>query len=433
MKRKHIILVMLFVLSGLFTMQSCSKEDNTTFTIKQAFTTPTGETMPAVRADGTILFTGTTVDLKWTSENSGGDPINWTVYFGTGKAPALYQTGVTTNTLTVPVVDGQTYYWKVSTTDARGVITTSPVFKFIAVNGTNPKMSVALTTTTDVLTAIGANLKPDDVVNLRLLIMKKSDMSVFAAVDDAGASESTSLFNKDLPDGEYVIGVDIASTINAGDLNAPINLSFVLDFKQLGLINTSFEYVNVMTNVNSCSLYRTLLANVKKVGPVYTIERAVSNWVDPMADVSLLAGTWQGWDAATSYPSQITSAMVGGKLLFDGIGTQWMGDDWGEVIVTHPAVEFNFNFCEGTITIPRQKIMTTTWKGAAQPAYYIQGDGVFDMSGAYPVMTIHYDFFQGTSAVAPNFGIPYFTAKITLDPGGLKVAGEPLQIPRITR
>jgi len=134
-------------------------------------------TSPAKAADGTILFTGTTVDLVWTAE-TGGNANNWNVYFGTGKSPAQYKTGVTTQSISVPVLDGQTYYWKVEAVDAHGIKTTSSVSSFTAVNGTNPEMKMALISTTDVATSIGPDLPADDVVDLRLLIIKKSDMSI---------------------------------------------------------------------------------------------------------------------------------------------------------------------------------------------------------------------------------------------------------------
>ena len=127
MKRKNIILVMLFVLSGLFTMQSCVKEDNTTFTVHNAFTEPV-VTTPLDAS--TIKITGTTVDLKWVSTNASGDAVKADVYFGTSDKPALFKAANPTQALTVSVVKGLTYYWKVVMTDANGITTPSPVFSF---------------------------------------------------------------------------------------------------------------------------------------------------------------------------------------------------------------------------------------------------------------------------------------------------------------
>src|SRR5665647_1161191 len=140
MKRDNRISAALLLIFGLFSVITCTK-DNTTFTTYGAFTQPAASS-PIVREDGTVLFTGSTVNLSWASENKNNDAVSWNVYFGSGKSPAMYKSGLTTQTLAVPVLDGQTYYWKVEIADVRGVKTTSEVFKFIAINGLNPKLSV---------------------------------------------------------------------------------------------------------------------------------------------------------------------------------------------------------------------------------------------------------------------------------------------------
>jgi hypothetical protein len=414
MKRKNIILIMLFVLSGLFTIQSCIKEDSSTFTAKQAFTQPVASS-PVVRSDGTVLFTGSTVDLTWVSENKSGDAVKWDVYFGTDAAPVLYKSGLTKQTLSVPVVDGQTYFWKVVIIDANGVKTSSQIFSFIAVNGTNPNILVDLTCQTDVLTAVGLNLTPDKTVDLRLLILKKSDMSVVATIDDGAAAESYDGFGL-LPDGEYVIGVDIFSTINAGDFNAPISLSLALNFDQLGMINQKLDFPKVMTNASPCNLYRTYLSTVKKVGSKYTITKAIS-YLKP----AVL--TWKGTDA--DYPSEVTMTESCAGKTMTGVGFGWMLDWWGEIIVSGGTL--NYTVSGNTITIPLQKYCKTTYKGAVQPEYSIQGTGTIDNSGTYPVYTIHYDFIQSGSSIAKvsmDYGWPtnYFEAKITTDPNVTKSA-----------
>lgn len=416
MKKLNIAFVTLLISFALFTMQSCKKDD-TTFTTKYTAAQPVA-TSPVVRADGTVFFTGTTVDLKWSADNKGSGSVTWDLYFGASKSPALLQSGLTAPSKTVTVEDGITYYWKVVTTDAEGIKTTSETFKFTAVNGSNPKLVVGLTCATDILTSIGVDLIADDVIDLRMVILKKSDMSVVATVNAAKANEIYRNFQT-LADGDYVIAVNIASTLYAGDLNSPITLDLTLKFTQLGMIDTTLEFPSVMTNEFICSLYQTNLATVKKVGSAYTIERALSYLVDNSDDASLV-GTWGGWDADPSFPSQVVSAITGGKLLFDGIGSQWMLDLWGETILTHTPIEFTFNYCEGTFTIPNQQIMTTLWNGDEQPPYFIEGSGTYDLSGTFPVITIKYDFIQpdGGGAIAKYFDMPYFEAGLTLDPAG---------------
>ena len=399
---------MLLVLAGLFTMQSCNDDIASTVITEQAFTQPE-IVSPVVRADGTVLFTGSTVTLTWKSVNP-GDPEKWDVYFGTSDTPPLFKAAHTTQSISVPVVDGTEYYWQVAVVDANGIKTKSEVNHFIAVNGTNPEMLVDLSVETDIKTVIGLDKTADQTVDLRFLVIKKSDMSIVATVDDGAAAESYDGFGE-LADGEYILGVDIYSTINAGDFNKPISLSLSLHFDQLGMISETLGFPKVMTNANPCNLYRTYLASVKKVGAKYTVAKAVSFATPPVV-------TWKGTDDA--YPSEVTGTeSCTGKTL-KGLGFGWMLDYWGEIITSGGTLSYTIS--GSTITIPLQKYCKTTWKGAAQPEYSIQGTGTIDSSGAFPVWTIRYDFIQsGKSILTAGNGVPlgYLEAKITTNPAGL--------------
>ena len=141
MKRKNILLASLVVFSSLFAIQSWT-DDEPSIAVKQAFTIPVAVS-PVTDGDKIVHYTdGTQITLQWKSENSGGDVASWTVYFGTGTSPAKFRTDVTKDTIHVSVVDGQTYYWRVETVDSRGIVTTSAVNKFIAINGTDRKSVV---------------------------------------------------------------------------------------------------------------------------------------------------------------------------------------------------------------------------------------------------------------------------------------------------
>src|SRR5665647_1464007 len=394
MKRKNIILAILPIILAIFALQSCTKEDSTTFTIHNAFTQP-ATTSPVVRPDGTVLFTGSTVNLTWTSESKDNNTVSWNVYFGTDASPVLFQSGLTAQTIAVPVEDGVTYNWKVEIVDANKVKTSSEVYTFTAINGTNPDINIDLTVSTDVMTAIGLDKTADQVVDLRFLVLKKSDMSIVATIDDGAANESYSDFGT-LPDGDYVLGVDIYSTINAGNFNKVLTLSLSLQFDQLGMINQKLDFPNVMTNINPCKLFRTYLANVKKAGAVYTITSAVSYFAPPVA-------TWKGTDDA--YPSEVTTSLNCSGTTMTGLGVGWMLDYWGEIITSGGTLLYTVSGT--TITIPLQKYCMTTYKGAAQPQYSISGTGTIDNSGATPVWTIKYDFIQsGKSILTKGNGVP---------------------------
>lgn len=425
MKRKHIIIVMLLVLSGSFVMQSCKKEDQPTPVVYKAFTTPVCSTTPATRPDGTVLFSGSTVDLVWVSE-TGGNANSWTVHYTDADGNAVTKTAVTEQKLTIPVVDGVEYFWSVETKDRNGIVTKSAEHEFIAVSGLNPEMDLVMTATTNAATAIGMNLTADQVVDLRLLIVKKSDLSLQEAVDVGYANEEYTDFGT-LEDGEYLVGADMIATINAGDFNKPISVSLSLQFDQLGLTNTKLDFPAVMTNANPCTLYRTYLATVTKVGANYTIVSSVSN-VKP----AIL--TWNGDDA--TYPSEVTTtASCAGKTM-TGLGFGWMLDWWGETIVSGGTLKYTTTAT--TIDIPLQKYCKTTYKGAAQPEYSIEGSGTVDNSGAYPVYTIQYDFIQSGLSIATiclDYGWPtaYFEAVITTGPGGKVVSTTVTRIPKPRR
>lgn len=127
MKIKDKILITLFVLSGLFTMQSCTKEDSTTYTVKHAFTDPA---VVAPVDEDVVKITGTTVDLKWASTNADGNPIVADVYFGTSSKPSLFKAAHNALSISVPVAKGNTYYWYVIMKDAQGITTTSATWSF---------------------------------------------------------------------------------------------------------------------------------------------------------------------------------------------------------------------------------------------------------------------------------------------------------------
>lgn len=436
MKRKNIILVSLLILSGFFAIQSC-KEDEATIEVKQAFTTPVA-TSPEVRADGTVLFTGSTVDLKWNSVNTGGDPVSWDVYFGPGKQPALYQTGVTTNQITVPVVDGQKYYWRVEIKDRRGIVTSSEINSFIAVNGLNPKMTISLTATTDINAQMGLDYTADKFLDLQLIFLNKSDMSVVTTVDAGNASEVFKAIDE-FADGDYLIVAKLVDELDFGDIKKLVTIDLFLHFEQLGMINTILEFPKVMNDVNIGGTFQTVLCEVNKVGPVYTIKKAVATYLGNLQVPQVFIGKWNGGDAdddGSPFRSHIIGSVANNTLYLDSLNLEWMFGWWGEVVIKEYPIAVNFNYNAGTLTIAQQKHLETTYNGAPQYPYYVKTvatslkTSTFDLSGAYPVMNIYYDLIQDNKSIATictSYGWPhkYFTATITLDPAGKKIVTTP--------
>ncbi|MEI6137754.1 MAG: hypothetical protein WCP85_00735 [Mariniphaga sp.] len=128
MKRRILIAAIVPLLFGFVVLQSCTKKDAGNFKIYQSFTEPT-LTAP-VNSSTLKLGTATTVDLKWASTDQDGDAPIGDVYFGTDPKPPLFKAANAGLTLNVPVLVGNTYYWKVTMKDANGVMTYGPTWSF---------------------------------------------------------------------------------------------------------------------------------------------------------------------------------------------------------------------------------------------------------------------------------------------------------------
>jgi hypothetical protein len=411
MKSRNIIFVISLVFFSVFTFQSCTEEEGE-ITTHYAFTIPE---LVAPANDTYISVAGTTVDLKWSSTNGSEDPQKWDIYFGTLPSPVRVKINNTSQTYTATVAKGNKYYWRVVGTDANGIPVRSETWSFEVIDPA-ADMYLAMSWETDVATSVGLDIGPAEAVDMRLLVVKESDKSIVAAADGASATEEYTDFNT-LPDGTYLIAADIYASINAGDFDAPINIDLELVFDQPGIIDQTLAFPQVMTNEYQCDAYRTYLAKVVKAGTVYTITKEVSYMTPPEV-------VWKGTDA--TYPSEVTT-VAGCELLMNMLGGGWMLDWWGEVIVEGGTLKYTVDG-SGNITIPLQYYCTTTYSGAVQPDYSIQGTGTLDESGAYPVMTLHYDFNQGGTWIGHYCFVNYgweqdgFDAVITTDPAGKKGA-----------
>lgn len=73
---------------------------------------------------------GPSVILQWAASDLDNDIVGYKVYFDTNANPTTVAGTYTTQTTSVTVTSGATYYWKVVTTDSKGNDATSPVFQF---------------------------------------------------------------------------------------------------------------------------------------------------------------------------------------------------------------------------------------------------------------------------------------------------------------
>jgi len=109
-------------LAGIILMltiafSSCKKDDEFIPGLKSASVTP---------ANNGITDAVAALDLKW----DGIAAVRYNIYFGEQSIPSLYKSGITTQTLNVPVTGGRTYYWQIGTINADGKETLSQVYTF---------------------------------------------------------------------------------------------------------------------------------------------------------------------------------------------------------------------------------------------------------------------------------------------------------------
>jgi hypothetical protein len=74
---------------------------------------------------------GNEINLKWTGSDIDNDIESYDVYFGESNDPILFKTGIEESILSdVAISSGKSYYWKVTTKDVTGNISTSEIFSF---------------------------------------------------------------------------------------------------------------------------------------------------------------------------------------------------------------------------------------------------------------------------------------------------------------
>jgi hypothetical protein len=278
-------------------------------------------------------------------------------------------------------------------------------------NYTEDAFVVDMNWTTDIATSIGIEKDPDEVVNMRMLIIDNST-GLIVAVENGLTFETYAAFDT-LVDGTYSIATDISSTVDLGDYNAPVNIDLELVFNQAGVINDKvLSFPKVMTNEFPCDAYRTYLATVTKEGSTYTIVKSVSYLVPEVLN-------WYGTDTEFGYPSQVRT-LAGCDLLIGGLNHGWIFDFWGEEIVDSVDVVYTIDV-DGIINIPEQDYFTTLYNGL-EYLYQIVGTGTLDESGLFPVMHIEYEiildgFYPGQWSFDNGYmSTPYFVADLTLEP-----------------
>jgi hypothetical protein len=193
MKRKHIIIVMLLLLTSMITMQSCQKEDQPTPVIYKA-AVPANPN-PAV--DAVVPLAGTSYVLTWEGNSS-----TWDVYVSESDPPALAQSGVSGNSYTFTTTSSGQFYWRVVTKDANGIVSTSPVWSFF------------INSSPDVPTLLSPENGAVDVPVADPLSWDCSDPQGDDLTFDVylGTTNPPAIFATDVTDFEYVAGLESTTT-----------------------------------------------------------------------------------------------------------------------------------------------------------------------------------------------------------------------------
>jgi hypothetical protein len=118
-------------------------------------------------------------------------------------------------------------------------------------------------------------------------------------------------------------------------------------------------------------------------------------------DYSNIIGVRDGHDVTLDglgldpYPSHVEISGTIDALKITGLGVEWMTDFWGEVIIDMKAVNMvaEINPYAGTLNIPTQSYISTTYDGDPQPVYTISGSGVIDI--CTKTITIQYTLNNG--------------------------------------
>lgn len=80
--------------------------------------------------DATLEASATSITLEWMGEDVDDDIEDYTVLFGTVNPPTHEQAVTASSSLSVNVVSGNTYYWRVITKDSQNNTSESEIFQF---------------------------------------------------------------------------------------------------------------------------------------------------------------------------------------------------------------------------------------------------------------------------------------------------------------
>jgi hypothetical protein len=247
---------------------------------------------------------------------------------------------------------------------------------------------------------MGEEISPTDFADMVLNISTTPDLT--GVVDAAdGSGFETYVLSGDEPDGDYYL---IASFYAANE-EIMRELNLMLAFNQPGVITDDmYEYPSAISNASICDNNFYVMTKITKSGTTYTFEnQSINNLAE--SNVS-----YSGTDAG--YPSEVSTGVDCDGMTIAGLNAGWMLDFWGEIVIDAGIVYYTVD-AAGVVTIENQFLYTTTYTGAVQPDYYIEGTGTYD--AATGEITLQYSLIQGDWYLNEDYGDEngYFNAVLT--------------------
>lgn len=205
-----------------------------------------------------------------------------------------------------------------------------------------------------------------------------------------GSGFESYVFSGDEPDGDYYV---IAYFYDANE-DIVRDLDLNLEFNQAGVINgETHEFPSAISNASICDNNFFVMTKIVKSGTNYTFEDvSINNFENQQS-------SWSGTDAG--HDSQVTTGVDCDGNVIAGLNAGWIDVDWGEVVVEAGTVHYTVDNA-GVVTIENQFLFTTTWNGAVQPDYHIEGSGTYDAVAG--TLNLKYSLIQNGTDLALAYG-----------------------------
>ena len=257
----------------------------------------------------------------------------------------------------------------------------------------------------------GDEISATDLADLKLLLVDV-DGNILKEYNTPGF-ESFDLPSL-VPDGDYYIAAEWVS--RHPEVQVFYDIDLTVTFNQVGVINDEIlSFPKALNSEFTCPNTRFNLVKISKSG----LSHEFSSFENAEVNLADFVGTWSGagsWNAVLGYGCQIVTTMdANGDLWLNGATFEWFQDWWGEVIIENTPVKIGELGPCGDFTIATQPYLESTWNGAPQPAYTLQGNGKLTIVGGVPTIEFYPVLIQqGTYIIDGTAWGPRFFENATL-------------------